>query len=297
MKSRKLGNVIAMVMLAAAMSSCEKVMPSESGGSESGGVPNVVLRVSNIETVPFAARTRGGDISQMCTHLCFDIYDEEGQKVKYINQKQGDSKFGEASFSLAEGDYYLVVVAHSAAKNPSFATKEMKVTASGTLSDMFWVCEPLHISGDNVNKSLTLRRIVSMVRFIADDKLPDEANELLIKYTGSKGTFSGLTGFATTKASQSIVVEVDASDEYYDFYMIPRDERDTIRNVNIISRYNNGSDATNYTEKVIESIPVRRNSITLCRGSLFPGSGSSGASSSVTISIDDSWDEGIEIGI
>ena len=65
-----------------------------------------------------------------------------------------------------------------------------------------------------------------MVRFIADDKLPDEANELLVKYTGSKGTFSGLTGFATTKASQSIVVEVDASDEYYDFYMIPRDERE-----------------------------------------------------------------------
>ncbi len=293
MKSSMLGNVFVLMVLTAAMSSCEKIVPSESDVSEGGDEYNVVLRVSQFETIPFDSRTRSepGDV---CTRLCFDIYDEDGQKVKYINQKEGDESFGVASLSLPEGDYYLVVLDHSAAKNPSFATKEMKITASGTLSDMFWTCEPLHVSENSVNKSLTLKRIVSMVRFITDDQLPDEANELLVKYTGSKGTFSGITGYGTTKASQSIIVEVDPSDDHFDFYMVPRNERDTIRNVNIISRYNDGSSATNFSEKTIEYIPVRQNSITICRGSLFNGKSTSG-NSSVSIAVDNSWNEGIEV--
>ena len=294
MKSSKLGNVIALVMMTAAMSSCEKIVPSESGDLEGGEGYDVALHVSQIETTRFGAPTRS-ELGDVCNHLCFDIYDEDGQKVKYINQKLDDENFGEASFSLPEGDYYLVVLAHSSAKNPSFATKEMKITASGTLSDMFWTCEPLHISGDNVNKSLTLKRIVSMVRFITDDQLPEEANELLVKYTGSKGTLSALTGYGTTKASQSIILDVDPSDEYYDFYMVPRDDRDTIRNVNVISRYNDGSSAENFSEKTIESIPVRRNCITICRGSLFDGKSSPSGSSSVSIVIDASWNESIEV--
>ena len=36
MKSSKLGNVIALVMMTAAMSSCEKIAPSESGDLEGG---------------------------------------------------------------------------------------------------------------------------------------------------------------------------------------------------------------------------------------------------------------------
>ena len=293
MKSSKLGNVIALMMVTAAMSSCEKIVPSDYEGEESGVEHNVVLRVDRFEMIPFANTTRG-EAGEVCTRLCFDIYDENGEKVKYINQKLGDEKFGEASLSLAEGDYYLVVLAHNSAKNPSFATKEMKITASGTLSDMFWACEPLHIAEDNVNKSLTLRRIVSMVRFITDDAVNEEANELLIKYTGSKGTFSGITGYGTTKASQSVIVDIEPSDEYYDFYMVPRMDNDTIRNVNIISRYNDGSSATNFSDKTIESIPVRRNAVTVCKGSLFDGRSGSKGTSSVSIVIDDSWDSGIE---
>ena len=99
MKSSMISNVFALVMLTAVVSSCEKIMPSESGDSEGGGDHNVILRVSQIETVSFENRTRS-DIGDVCTHLCFDIYDEDGQKVKYVNQKQGDAEFGEASFSL-----------------------------------------------------------------------------------------------------------------------------------------------------------------------------------------------------
>ena len=48
-------------------------------------------------------------------------------------------------------------------------------------------------------------------------------------------------------------------------------------------------------EKTIESIPVRRNCITICRGSLFDGKSSPSGSSSVSIAIDASWNESIEV--
>lgn len=275
------------------VASCEKILPTESDDSEGGAVPNVVLRVSQFESVPFNSRTRS-NLDEVCTKLCFDIYDEEGQKVKYINQKLGDTQFGEASLSLPEGDYHLVVIAHSSAKNPSFATKEMKVTASGTLSELFWAYEPLHVTDGNVNKNVILQRIVSMVRFLPDDEMPEEANELLVKYTGSKGTFSGMTGYGTTRSSQSIVVDVSPDDDDMSFYMVPRKERDTLVNVSVISRYNDGSSATQFSEIKIDSIPVRRNCITLCRGSLFNGKTSSGGSV-ITIDINKSWGETLDV--
>ena len=291
MRSIKLCNLFACVVLAAAMSSCEKLQPTETSGAGGEGRPNVVLRVRQFETVPFESRSRSA-VGDVCTKLCFDIYDEDGLKVTYKNQKLETEGFGEASFTLDEGDYYLVVLGHSAATNPSFATKEMKITASGSLTDMFWACEPLHVAGEDITKELTLKRIVSMVRFIPNDEIPDEANELLVQYKGSKGTFSGLTGYGTTTTTQKLTVELEPTDEQMDFYVVPRKEKDTLTNVNVIARYNDGSAAKNFSEKTIDSIPVRRNCITVCRGNLFDNESSS-HTSFFTIVVDDKWGESI----
>lgn len=291
MKSKMLCNVFALMVLTASLSSCEKI-PSESAGSESKTMPNVVLRVGQIEQIPFDSNTRA-DADIVCNKLCFDIYDKDGQKVEYLNQKKEDENFGEASFSLEEGEYYLVVIGHSAVKTPSFATKEMKVTASGALSDMFWVCEPLNVTEGDIHKNLTLKRIVSMVRFIPNDAIPEEANEIYVEYKGSKGTFSALTGYGTTTSTQKITLEVAPSDEQIDFYMIPRQDDDVIDNVKVISRLNDGSTAKIFSEKDIESIPVRRNCITICRGNLFDNESSS-HTSYINIAIDDTWGEAIQ---
>ena len=293
MRSRMLYNVFALMLMATAVSSCEKMTLSESAESENGDMGNVVLRVTQFEQTPFDAKTRA-DVESVCTRLCFHIYGEDGIRVSYVNQKLEDSNFGTASFSLAEGRYILVVVGHSASANPSFSANE-KVSISGSnLGDTFWCCEEFEVGEDDVELSLILKRIVSLLRFIPTDDIPANLNQVIFSYKGSKGSFSGLTGYGSTNTSQTVTLDVDSDADQYEFYMIPSSDNDLLDIK--MSTYYIESDGRihSLTEKEISQVPVKRNCITICRGSLFDGSSSS-QSVFITISVDADWDENIDV--
>lgn len=294
MKSQKLYNVFALMMMAAmSVSSCEKMVLSDSAESENQLEGNVVIRVAQFEQTPFDSKTRG-EAGDYCTHLCFHIYDDEGTRVKYINQKQEDAGFGSAAFTLDEGHYVLVVVGHSASSNPSFSANE-KVSISGkNLGDTFWCCEELEVGADGLEKSLVLKRIVSLLRFIPSDENPATLDQMIFRYKGSRGTFSGLTGYGTTNVAQTVDLEVSPDDTQFEFYMIPSDLENTL-SVEISSYGHNASGTViPLTQKTIDQIPVRRNCVTICRGNLFDNK-SSEHTTIITVSIDGEWDEDITL--
>jgi hypothetical protein len=293
MKSKMLSNVFTLMMMTAMVSSCEKMTLSESAQSEDGEKGNVVLRVTQFEQTPFEAHTRA-DVGSVCSKLCFHIYGEDGIRVKYVNQKLEDSNFGTASFSLDEGRYTLVVVGHSASSNPSFSANE-KVSISGNnLGDTFWCCKEFVVGDDEIELSLVLKRIVSMLRFIPTDDKPANMNQVIFSYKGSKGTFDGLTGYGSTNTKQTVTLDVDSDDDRYEFYMIPSSDDDLLDIK--MSTYYVESDGRihSLTEKEITQVPVKRNCITICRGSLFDGSSSSN-SVFITISVDADWDDDIDV--
>jgi len=293
MRSRLLYNVCALMLLTAAVSSCEKMTLSESAKSEDVEAGNVVLRVTQFEQAPFDAHTRA-EVGSVCTKLCFHIYGEDGIRVSYVNQKQEDSNFGTASFSLAEGRYILVVVGHSASSNPSFSANE-KVSISGSnLGDTFWCCEEFEVGDDDVELSLRLKRIVSLLRFIPTDEKPANMNQMIFSYKGSKGSFNGLTGYGSTNTSQTVTLDVDPDDDWYEYYMIPSSDNDSLDIK--MSTYYIESDGRihNLTEKQISQVPVKRNCITICRGNLFDGTSSS-HSVFITITVETDWDENINV--
>jgi hypothetical protein len=209
-----------------------------------------------------------------------------------VNQKATDANFGTASFQLDEGHYYLVVVAHSGSKNPSFYVNE-KVTISGSeLGDTFWCCEEIEVGDGLVNLNVELKRIVSMLRFIPTVTPPVGMEQIVFKYKGSKGTFSGLTGYGSTTANQTVSVSVDSDESEYEFYMIPRDEEDMID----ISMMAYDGDIRPLGGCSIDEVPVKRNCITICRGNLFDG-GTNSASVLISVAIDDTWGEDININL
>ncbi|MBR5749801.1 MAG: hypothetical protein IKY01_13645 [Prevotella sp.] len=293
MKSKLHYNVLALMLMAAVVSSCEKMTLSESAKSENGEKGNVVLRVTQFEQTPFDARTRA-EVGSVCTRLCFHIYNEEGIRVSYVNQKQEESNFGTASFSLGEGRYVLVVVGHSASSNPSFSAYE-KVSISGNnLGDTFWCCEEFEVGEDEIELNLRLKRIVSMLRFIPTDNKPADMNQMIFSYRGSKGTFDGLTGYGSTNASQTVKLDVDPDADQYEFYMIPSSDDDLL-DIQLSTYYiEDDGKIHSLTEKEISQVPVKRNCITICRGSLFDGS-SSAQSVFITISVDADWDDNINV--
>ena len=293
MKSKMLSNVFTLMMLTAVMSSCEKMTLSESAQSENGEKGNVVLRVTQFEQTPFDAQTRA-DVGSVCTRLCFHIYGEDGIRVKYVNQKLDESNFGTASFSLEKGKYILVVVGHSASSNPSFSANE-KVSISGSnLGDTFWCCKEFEVGSDDVELSLALKRIVSLLRFIPTDEKPKDMNQVIFSYKGSKGSFNGLTGYGSTNTSQTVTLDVEPDAEQYEFYMIPSSDEDQL-DIKMNTYYiESDGRIHNLTEKEISQVPVKRNCVTICRGSLFDGTSSS-QSVFITISVDADWDENIDV--
>jgi hypothetical protein len=293
MKSKMLSNVFTLMMLTAVMSSCEKMTLSESAQSENGEKGNVVLRVTQFEQTPFDAQTRA-EVGSVCTRLCFHIYGEDGIRVKYVNQKLDESNFGTASFSLEKGKYILVVVGHSASSNPSFSANE-KVSISGSnLGDTFWCCKEFEVGSDDVELSLALKRIVSLLRFIPTDEKPKDMNQVIFSYKGSKGSFNGLTGYGSTNTSQTVTLDVEPDAEQYEFYMIPSSDEDQL-DIKMNTYYiESDGRIHNLTEKEISQVPVKRNCVTICRGSLFDGTSSS-QSVFITISVDADWDENIDV--
>ena len=293
MRSMKLSNVLALMLMTAVVSSCEKMTLAEGVESENNAKGNVVLRVTQFEQTPFDAKTRA-NLESVCTRLCFHIYDEDGVRQKYVNQKQEDANFGTASFSLDEGHYILVVVGHSASSNPSFSANE-KVSISGSnLGDTFWCCEEFEVGDDDVELSLRLNRIVSLLRFIPTDEKPANMNQMIFSYKGSKGSFNGLTGYGSTNTSQTVTLDVDPDDDWYEYYMIPSSDNDSLDIK--MSTYYIESDGRihNLTEKQISQVPVKRNCITICRGNLFDGTSSS-HSVFITITVETDWDENINV--
>lgn len=270
--------------------SCEKMIVGE---ADDGQRANVVMRVGSIEQIPFPAATRA-TIEELCSHLCFHVYDDDGIRVDYVNQKTDNTNFGEASFLLDKGHYYLVVVGHSASKNPSFSANE-KVSISGSdLGDTFWCCEDFRVEDEDVDLTLELHRIVSLVQFVSTVTPPVNMNKIVVKYKGSKGTFNGLTGYGSTDTNQTVELFPSSEDRQYEFYLIPRAESDAI-DITFNAYY------VDENERIrdlggckINGVPVKRNTITVCRGNLFDESNKS-ISAFVTVSIDDSWSNNIQI--
>ena len=288
MKSHKNCSVFALMMVTALMSSCEKMVSSESTEVKNVEKANVVLRVTHFEQVPLNNMTRAA-VDSVCTRLNFAVYDADGVRKELVSQKKGDDDFGVASLSLEEGDYHLVIVGHSGQNNPSFKANE-KVSITGKdMTDTFWNSDELHVGSENISKNILLKRIVSLVCFIPEDDVPTGVDSIQISYRGSRGTFDGLTGYGSTTAQQNVSLSLRNSDSKIEFYMIPRAEVDsldvTVETFAAMQRQ---------TQKVIENIPVRRNSATICRGVLFDNE-SSTHGTTATVTVDNTWDDSIQI--
>ena len=287
-----LSNVCALMVMAL-VSSCEKMVladGAESGREEQG---NVVLRVTQFEQTPFGALT-GGEAGDYCSRLCFHVYDDEGVRVSYVNEKQEDTGYGTASLSLDAGHYYLVVVGHSGSSNPSFYANE-RVSVSGTqLGDTFWCCEELEVGDEEIERDLVLHRIVSLVRFLPADERPENLNQVIFSYQGSRGTFDGLTGYGSTNARQNYELNLTTDHDDIQFYTIPRAFRDEI-DLDVKTYYveDNGR-VHSLTAKTISGVPIQRNSVTICRGNLFDNR-SSTKSAFITVSVDGEWGEDINL--
>ncbi len=250
------------------LSGCEKAIIDDDGGKagqetddEAGHDAghdvkedyNLFLTVATIDSIPLAEIMKGGT-PITCSRLSFAIYDMDGSRVsRAIHQQVADDGFGMSAFTLSEGQYQIVAVAHSSDRNPTMSDP----TAIKFSNDQGFTPTYLHSSVVTVGKksqtlALSLHGISSCCRIVRTSDLPPEASRVRFFYTGGSGAFNASTGRGSVKSSQSVFFPADASCRQYDLYTIlPREEASL--NV-LVTVYN----ARNHvlTEKELD-IPLR----------------------------------------
>ncbi|MBR0166588.1 MAG: hypothetical protein IJQ13_06905 [Prevotella sp.] len=286
MKNKCFSHVMACVCgLVLSVASCEKMTVSKEDAGN-GGEANVHLCISGFEQTPFSV-TRAA-VSDVCSRISFLIYDNNGTRIRKEDQQMGDEDFGQAGFMLAQGHYFLVVTAHSGEGNPT-STNAQKIgfTNKTGYTDTFLYADSLTVGDTDVERSLTLKRIVAMVRFIPYDAVPAQADSIRFYYTGGSGTFDAVAGgWGVVDSKQTQWYGLTHSEKHFDIYTIPHVGDDDQLKVTVNTYRSDKNDIAIVSECEIEGIPVKRNHITTCRGYLF----SPVYQQSFDITVDDVWD-------
>ena len=270
------------LMVLAGAASCEKMTVAES--DDDGSKANVLLRIGSVEQVPFEmAKTRGRDVNGICSRLNFLVY-QDGERIRQVSQTSDEEGFGEAQIQLPEGQFFLVVLAHSSNGNPT-STNASKIGFTNTtgFTDTFLYAGDLVVEDKDVAQTLELKRITAMVRFVPYDDIPANAGRIRFYYTGGSGTLDAASnGWGVVNSKQSQWFDLTHNEEKFEIYTIPHGDDDELTVT--ATTYKSGTDDI-ATERKIEGIPVKRNRITICRGYLF----SPVYQMDYEITVDDRW--------
>ena len=273
------------------LASCEKAIFSEEETPSSDG--NLTVSVYQIEQTDFGSLIRATGnatraakaASEVVTRLNFAVYDESGSRIKQINQTASDKNFGAAAFQLEGGDYFLVVVGHSANGNPTMTNlQKISFTNAQGYTDTFLSSGDVTISDEPVEIDVTLDRIVALCRFVlTDEAIPSDVKKLQFYYTGGSGAFSAYTGLGSVASKQTVTFDItDGSQKQFDLYTFLHEQSDNIAlKVTALDASGNSLYERDF------DVPMAQNHITWLSGAFFNGSGSSSTSvTGVTVNTD-----------
>ena len=285
--------MLAVVVLA----SCEKALFDQEEKSTGDADGNLTVSVYQIEQMPFASQDGGPEthragtraaVTDYCNRLNFAIYEMDGSRVKQVNQTSDKAGFGTASFSLEEGEYQLVVLAHSSNGNPTMTNpQKIQFSNSTGYTDTFLYYTTVTVTEEHQTLSVSLERIVSMCRFVMNDSIPAGVNKLEFYYTGGSGAFNATTGLGNVNSKQKMTFSVTAgqSGTMYDLYTFLHQQDDDITLT--VTAYDS---ADNVLYEREFDVPMTRRKITRLSGDFFTGEPGSSGDVGVTISINGDWD-------
>ncbi len=268
--------LIGLLALSMALASCEKVSLDELLSKEpptsqpsSTGNASLSIHIGGIADANYQDATAKGTraiepIGNVCTKLTISLYNEEGQRVYSVNKKSTDADFADVTIKLAEGKYYLVVVAHSNEKNAT-TTDINKITFDGKLSDTFHYYKEIELVAGGNNIDVVMERVTAMFRLEITDEIPENVKQLRFNYTGGSSTLSGYTGAGSVNSRQTEIRNIQAGVNTYEVYTFPHpDDKKLKMTITAL-----GASGETVCTKTFEDVAVSKNMITRYKGSFF----------------------------
>ena len=230
-------------------------------------------------------------LTNQCTRLSVTVFDDAGDKVKTVVQKNGDADFGYVALMLDEGVYRVVAIAHSSQEGNCTISSLEKVTfASNKVTDTFLYYGTLDVEGEeDIEEECVLDRCVAMMHLELASPLPENIDRLKFYYTGGSSTLNPKTGYGCVNSKQTEIRYTTTEDgepvlDYY-IYTMPHEAKDQIK-LTITALDEDGTQRGTCT---MDNVPVEINKQTLWQGSLFGGGGST-SEGGWRILLNDKWE-------
>ena len=283
------------LLLPLLFSGCEKFTIDNASTDQSDANGNVTLQASishsgsDYEGKKTRTSDDEADLSDICSRLTFCVFNGN-TKVKTINQLSGDDDFGTVSLSLASGTYKVVVIAHSGKGNCTISSPDKIKFYNNKLTDTFFHYGTLEVGEEEIEQEIHLTRAVAMIRLHTTDTTSDNVKQLKFYYTGGSSTLDATTGYGCVNSKQTETLEASSSTTDYSVYTFPHEDGQKVKlQLTVLDASSN-----EISSKTLENIPVKRNYITTCTGTLFEGQQSGGSSSesgtTTTGGVNFTWD-------
>jgi hypothetical protein len=218
------------------------------------------------------------------------MFDADGNKVwdKVKTQSRDDDDFGTLSVGLKAGTYTVVAVGHSSPVTPTIKSTDMvQFTAKDGIknSDTFSYCGNVTIDADHTSHELRMNRMTAMVSFeFNDETMPTNYADIRVDYSGGSANFNPSTMEGCTKSSQSELR--GKSSQYYVFTFPYMSAEGTLKMT--LTAFD--ADQNVLTTKTLTDVPVTRNRITHCQGTLFGDGDFTIYQTAFGISVNTDWD-------
>ena len=266
-----------MLLLAA---SCSNENESAEQSVDNQALAPVDIRVSDfamtLDNLPSDPCTRATDVASYNALKVITLaFYSGGTKVYESTQLRDDvstySTFGHFSCNLPLGTYKLVVIGRAFSSGDEFTFTS--ATAAGYTSEKvretFCAQQDVTVSSTTAqNLSVTLSRVVTMLRIVSTDNRTAEATKIRTTYSAGGKSFNPTTGLATVNTGFTVVntpsSAVGSPIGIYSYAFLSTDEQAMDITIDVLDNDNN----ILYT-KSVPNVLLKRNRRTVLTGPVF----------------------------
>lgn len=264
------------------MTACEKEIKT----NDDAELKRVTFSVDGdftIWTGDIETRTALTDESNTMTDLW--VFDYMGDDcVQTVHQTPDDELWGTPTLSLRYGTHHIYFVASRGAS--PVVDAENHVISFSTVRDTFWKSYEIDVTNStNVNRTVSMDRVVTRLRLTATDAVPDGIATVTITpakwyngvdyLTGAPAAEVVNTGRVINIPSTYIGTSGEMALSVFGF-----SSSEWMTNIDVVAKK---TDGTTLGQAVVANTPFKRNRSTELSGTLF------GKVSVNTITIDDAW--------
>ncbi len=255
---------------------------------------NVCIAIVGYEDTRFGTtKADAVGMADVCTRVDAQVFDAAGSRVVKKSLIADDGAcLDTLRLNLTDGDYQIVILAHSCAGAPTFSSPDKITFPNNKVTDTLYKYITLSVAGSSVQQQdVVLTRAVAAFRLTLVEDKPDAVSSLKFYYTGGSSTFNAVTGYGCVNSRQTEIRDISAATGQTTcmVYTFPHEETDAI-DVTVTAL---GQSGDTIAVGKIAAVEIRRNCISAYDASGFytPASGDEVAQPSFSITVDGEWEK------